>query len=385
MHNLGSTLKWSSYRLVRNGQAKTRTADARKRLDAVQALRALAAMLVVTGHAIYEARVYDATGTLAHIANWPVWSAGVDLFFVLSGYIMMWTFGERFAEPHAPREFLARRLVRILPPYWAFTLLLAVAIVLVPGRIETARLDTGHLALSLLLIPHVAPTGGIHPLLALGWTLMYEMFFYLAFAVALLFPRRIGLALLVVAFTVSNLAARSGVPMPDALALMWGDTVIFEFLLGIAFYFIQRDGGLATGRMIAVVAALLAATSAARLMPHVESRFLLYGLPALAILALASWAVPLRRSALVGLLVLVGDASYTLYLSHPFVLEPVKELAEIAGGSWFGIALYLVAAVTCAIAFALIFYRLIERRLSRRLGQAMGIRPRSAFAGPMTP
>lgn len=385
MYSFGSSPSWASSRLVRERRADRRTGEAGKRLDAVQALRALAAMLVVTGHAIYEARIYDATGTLAHMANWPVWSAGVDLFFVLSGYIMMWTFGERFAEPHAPREFLARRLVRILPPYWVFTLLLALAIVLVPGRIETARLDTGHLALSLLLIPHVAPTGGIHPLLALGWTLMYEMFFYLVFAVALLFPRRIGLALLVLAFAVSNLAARSGVPMPDALALMWGDTVIFEFLLGIAFYFIQRDGRLDTGRMVAVVFTLLSATAAVRLMPNVESRFLLYGLPALAILALASWAVPLRRSALIGLLVLVGDASYTLYLSHPFVLEPVKELAEVAGGSRFGIALYLVAAIASAIAFALIFYRLIERRLSQRLGQAMGIRPRSPFAGSRAP
>ena len=341
------------------------------RIPSVQVVRALAALLVVAGHGLYEARAFDASGHVARIAEWPLWTLGVDLFFVLSGFIMMWTFGEHFGRPGAWREFLARRLARIVPLYWMFTGLMIAATLLVPQRLESAAFSLEHAILSLLFIPHIAPQGGFHPILSLGWTLMYEMFFYLSFAVALMLPRRAGLAMLSVLFAMLFALASTTSLLPAALRMFWGDTVLFEFLLGVLFYFIQRDGRLEMKRL-APLLLVCASIGIAALRSGTGLRLFQYGVPALGVFSFVYWMLPEVKLRTWIVLVLVGEASYTLYLSHPFVLEAVKIVVGLAPlAPPVALWLFLPAAITAAVAFSLLFHARVERPLSRRTAAAL--------------
>jgi exopolysaccharide production protein ExoZ len=335
------------------------------RLPAVQILRAFAALSVVLGHTLYEAKSLDPTGKHLQIADTANWNAGVDLFFVLSGFIMMWTFGHRFGEPRVWLEFLKRRLLRIIPPYWIFTALTVVATLLFANRLETAVFTPQHALLSFLFIPHISPRGGIHPILALGWTLMYEMFFYLSFALVLCFPRKVGLGALVALFFLVHGLARCTGLLPEALRLFWGDAVLFEFLFGVAFFFVQGDGELRLSRLVWVLL-LCVSTGAAAFLAGVwsQSRVYHFGLPALAVFALFYYLLPDVKARICLFLVVVGEASYTLYLSHPFVLELVKIPIEKLTLSTEGqITLYLVTGIAAATLFSLAFYALLEHQL----------------------
>jgi exopolysaccharide production protein ExoZ len=349
--------------------SRLRVAIQNDRLPAVQILRALAALSVVLGHACFEARAFDRAGEYTRILDTYYWTAGVDLFFVLSGFIMMWTFGYRFGEPGAWREFLRRRLVRIIPPYWIFTALMVVATLLFASRLESAVFTPAHALLSFLFIPHIAPHGGIHPILALGWTLMYEMFFYLSFALALCLRRHAGLVALAALFFVVHGVALHTTLLPEALRLFWGDAVLFEFLFGVGFYFMQKEGELSRCRLALVLLLCGAAGTVAWLAGGwSESRVFHFGLPAVALLALFYHLLPTVKAPIWLLLVLVGEASYTLYLSHPFVLEvvkiPIEPLRMAVAGQ---IALYLAASIIVATLFSLAFYSLLERQFMRWL------------------
>src|SRR5215510_5466128 len=159
-------------------------------LVSIQALRAVAALLVFWGHAINAV-------TAEVAADFPPLYGpfGVDIFFVISGFVMVYSSERLFGRPDAPIKFFARRFVRIVPLYWAATAILVWFVV--PYASTKAVLG------SLLFTPRIPSEA---PLLYVGWTLIFEMFFYTVFAVALLAKRRVavvaGAGVFLIAFTV---------------------------------------------------------------------------------------------------------------------------------------------------------------------------------------
>src|SRR5271166_3045280 len=144
-------------------------------LLSIQTLRALAALAVVAYHALQWDR-----------GGFDVGRAGVDVFFVISGFIMWRVTAGRDVPP---RAFLWRRFTRVAPLYWLATLgVLAVALVW-PAFLPEVRPGWRHLVLSLAFIPHLDPRGLPFPTLPPGWTLDYEAVFYAIFAAALAGPR----------------------------------------------------------------------------------------------------------------------------------------------------------------------------------------------------
>ncbi len=146
-----------------------------RRLASIQILRAAAALSVALFHACQWSQMDFAVG-----------AAGVDVFFVISGFVL-WTACE--ARPTTPGAFLLARAERVLPLYWIATLAVAAVALWRPEALSIVYLQGRHLLLSLLLIPHDDPMGGPFPLLPTGWTLTYEAFFYLVMALALAAPR----------------------------------------------------------------------------------------------------------------------------------------------------------------------------------------------------
>src|ERR1700756_2337701 len=141
-------------------------------LLSIQALRAVAALLVLAGHI---STILIAEHKAASFPLFALGPFGVDLFFVISGFVMVYSSERLFGQPGAPFKFFARRLARIVPLYWAATSILVWFVV--PYASTKAVLG------SFLFAPHIPSEA---PLLFVGWTLIFEMFFYAVFAIALL-------------------------------------------------------------------------------------------------------------------------------------------------------------------------------------------------------
>jgi exopolysaccharide production protein ExoZ len=172
-------------------------------LSSIHYLRALAAVAVVESHAT--------RGLLGQ--------AGVDVFFVISGFIM-WTITSRET---APRIFFQRRLIRIVPLYWTATLIMAFH--------QKVAVDA--VVKSLYFIPFFGEKGQIWPVLVPGWTLNYEMFFYVLVGATLLLPRRIQLACLIVGLCSLSLSHPFVVWLRDPVLLTYTNPLVLEFLAGI--------------------------------------------------------------------------------------------------------------------------------------------------------
>ncbi|MEY9103377.1 peptidoglycan/LPS O-acetylase OafA/YrhL [Sinorhizobium fredii] len=169
----------------------------------IQYLRAAAALAVVVFHAA------EKTGH-----DFAVGAAGVDVFFVISGFIM-WVISDR--RPLTPAKFIWDRIRRIVPIYWfATAVMIAGALA---GLFPNLALTLDHVLASLFFIPFRSPSSGeIWPLLVQGWTLNFEMLFYAVFAASLLLPRHWRLpaiaGLFVALVTIGWVA-----PLEDALSL----------------------------------------------------------------------------------------------------------------------------------------------------------------------
>src|ERR1019366_2869669 len=140
----------------------------------IQYLRGIAALMVVWHHGVGQ------LATLETYFPFRFGTSGVDLFFVISGFIMVVTTAGRDVTP---TEFIARRFVRVVPLYWVLTLALAATALVAPSLFRSVTLTAVSLIQSLLFIPHFSPShaGMIWPVLVPGWTLNYEMFFYVVF------------------------------------------------------------------------------------------------------------------------------------------------------------------------------------------------------------
>src|SRR5262245_21275262 len=139
----------------------------RRSLLSIQILRAAAALGVVLAH-IFPSAV--------------IGTAGVDLFFVISGFIMVYASDRLFERRDAPRIFFLRRLARIVPLYWAVTAVLVAYPLLAGVDLAAVSLSPGVILGSFLFFPVPRPDGSLLPVHFLGWTLDYEMFFYVVFA-----------------------------------------------------------------------------------------------------------------------------------------------------------------------------------------------------------
>jgi exopolysaccharide production protein ExoZ len=343
----------------------------RHKFISIQYLRGLAAILVLASHAL----LYPLVGS--DLAYGRLGWLGVILFFVISGFIMVAVTGEgRFSA----LGFLRRRFIRIVPMYWGATLVAAALALLAPQLFKTTVYDTGQLVLSLLFVPFFNPvSGSIHPLYKLGWTLNYEVFFYVCFALLSFLGARSRVVWLTVAFT--GLAALGLLFHPQpAIPQFYTSFMPLAFCagawLGLATLTGQAGALSLTGIYGALVLGLigLAEGFAIDRGSLVEDGFAFAGFVAFAS-ALVLLAVRLERSLpRVALLEQIGDASYSIYLVH------IYEVAILAGLAFTLLnpadiwADYVVAAVSIAggTVAGLLVYRFVEQPVLRLVNQLFG-------------
>ncbi len=346
-------------------------------IGGIQVLRGLAALSVAFLH------IEQAAGAFVGRPGespWPwlralPWEAGVDVFFVISGFVMVYASAGMFRRKGAVREFLARRLSRVAPLYWVFTTLALAVAVAAPRLLNDPVSGGWRMAVaSYLFIPWQRQDGFVQPLFRLGWTLNYEMLFYVLFAPFLLLPRRMGTAGIVL--VIAALAAIGRFLPPANLQLaFWTDPIVAEFAFGVLLGTARLEGlrlpPVARGGLIALGIAALAAVG----VDDTARRALSYGLPAAGLVAGAAlgpgWigGSVAARTALVA-----GDASYALYLIHPFPMRGLREMWSrlgLGGGSIGGIVSYMLAAIVLSCILAIWVRRWVELPLVRRARKAL--------------
>lgn len=322
----------------------------------IQYMRGIAAAMVVFAH------------TSGQITSFPSFlerrtgESGVDIFFIISGFIMAMVTTKSEADP---KKFVISRIIRVVPLYWLCTTFTAFLLVLAPSAFRESKFELGHFLLSLFFIPHENPAipGSLSPLLRPGWTLNYEMFFYVIFTIALLISHKYRYWLTICLLASLGLLIRS-----DALApRFYFNEIMLEFAYGIIIA-ILRDRGLFDRFPLWLSLALLVSGGGAIIVltPFlgVVPRSLIFGAPAAAIVvgALSLERYSNRSSSLEAL----GNASYTLYLSHLFPISMAR-VAWIKAGlpitGIFSATLFTIFGLAAAFASGLLLYKYVERPL----------------------
>jgi len=340
-----------------------------KHIASIQILRAVAAFSVAYGHVAHDAGIIASRqGTQFYAPFAGLSGVGVDLFFAISGFVMMISAAPLFGTPGASRHFFLRRLTRIVPIYWLVTFVYLLAMAVLPGATSSGPPSTLDILRSLFFIPYQrADSGLIQPLYGLGWTLNYEMFFYTLFAGAVLLPIRQAVpAIIGLLLALATLGAV--VPFQSAPLRFWTDPIILEFafgiVVGVVFLSGWRPGRTVGFCMLVVGIALFAWLNRSGDIPGGWGRALMAGLPLALVMAGALFAFPGPLPRL-RLLSAVGDASYALYLFHPMV---IRSLSILWGRSGFASGwLYVGTALVLCIGLALALYRFFERPVTRYL------------------
>ena len=333
-----------------------------------QALRALAALMVLFVHIELLARPLGLSARDMAFGN-----VGVDLFFVLSGFVIVHSTRRR---PQSAGSFAVNRIIRVVPLYWLLTLgVFAVALV-APAMLNSTDADLGNLAKSLFFVPYQKENGLIQPVLFVGWTLNYEMFFYLVFAAALAVcasgaRRAVWLSSTVlVAFVAWVQWAQ-----PTSLVLrFFGYNIVLEFVMGMWIALLAERGF----RIGARPAAAVLAISGAWLIGHMfvwpdGPRWLLAGIPSALILICALALEDAGHAIRHRFVQLLGAASYALYLSHPFVLQALGKLAAPLNSPAVAIPAIVVGFVL-AHAVGIAIHLFVEKPLVAGFRQLTGRR-----------
>jgi peptidoglycan/LPS O-acetylase OafA/YrhL len=333
------------------------TAPTTTNLQSIQLLRGVAALCVVYVH------------TLA-TPNFGLF--GVDIFFVISGFVMALV----TAKNTNPKSFLLHRLIRIVPLYWILTTCLVVVIVVAPNLLSSTTLNFSNYLKSLFFIPYFKESHLIQPFLFVGWTLNYEMLFYFCITLGLVISSRHYLTIAISALVLIYL--NFGIISSDSPLLkgFFGSTKIFEFVLGILAYKIYSGGYL---KKIPYQLAIMISALCLAIMIYSEVRqikidsFITFGIPSFFLLLSTIRLEPLMHGVIIKSIAgFVGDTSYAIYLSHAFVVEFLRKV--VMKHSDFlqnHLGVMVMAALAASICVGYLLHRFLDQPIQRYIKRSL--------------
>ncbi|RYD22170.1 MAG: acyltransferase [Spirochaetia bacterium] len=352
----------------------------RGELIGIQYLRGLAAMMTVAFHLKSQYLRMGYTG------EWPNGlSSGVDIFFVISGFIMLVTTA---TKPITPLMFWWRRIVRIVPLYWLVTGFMTAVLLIAPRLLQTATYDGWHMFASYMFLPAMHPAQNkLEPLVTPGWTLNYEMFFYLIFGLFLLAPRRLRFAGTVGTIFVLVVAGSVFSPSDKTILGFYTSSIMFEFALGMALgeialrsdLFTRAPRSLGWVLLIGGLVLLVLQLSWFGMSPRVLS-----GPLATSVVAGALIIETHNHIRNVPLLYALGNASFSIYLTQIVVTSALMQAWRHLGlHNWQGgLTMFAIVDIVACAVVGWLCYRFIERSLTRffRPGGLDGARMRLSGA-----
>lgn len=345
----------------------------------IQALRGIAAFLVVIAHSI-EHGPSESPNAIVLTGRF-----GVEIFFVISGFVIMLAAG---AGRFSAGQFIARRIWRVVPLYWMTTFLVAAMALASPATFATTVFDLGYLIKSLAFIPMPLPgTLDWRPLFKLGWTLNYEIFFYLLMAMTFWAKSaRLRGALVITALLACFVASFFVAPSRSVLAY-YANLSVLPFAIGVM---MATLGGQRLAQLPGVAKAALAVLAFGLTLlfyqtPYDQTKVLSGHL----VMAAAAGTVVAAFLALEGrgrrsFLKWCGDISYSLYLTHMFVVGAgwvlINRLYPDAG--YLGLTVMIAGIIGASLVVAHLSYRILEKPLLGLFPKQRNREPSLKYAKP---
>lgn len=343
----------------------TATPGRNGRLDGLQVARGVAAVSVVLTHAV--AHPFAGAPDIAHLLG----RYGVTLFFLISGYIMVLTTGAQTFDPIA---FMRRRILRVVPIYYLANAVLLAAVIVVPSAFKSTVFKPEYFLKSLAFVPTrwLFDADYIFPFFRLGWTLNYEMFFYVCFAACAALSLK-GRIITITAVFVALVALGATLVDVDgsAAAVFYTRVDVLAFVIGMWMAaFARRDVAPlpswvnhALG-LLSMVALVGIAVFYSRIRADLWTQLVLDAVCfihlRLIILRYDAHGATASRFAL-----LIGDASYSIYLFHMFAVGIIVAVANRLGGIWLFVA--MPVAMVAGVSAGVVVYKLVEVPLTRGL------------------
>ncbi len=339
------------------------------RLCSIQILRAVAAALVVLNHCHFHPATRGYISESMTFSNFG--NAGVALFFVISGFIMFVVGSKSFQTEGASKNFIIRRFIRIAPIYWFYTAVTALLLVSFPQLSNSGKsFDLGNFFASLFFVPWGSSA---NPVLSIGWTLNFEMYFYVIFAILLLFPARMFFPLL--ALWLTSLVVLGNVFWTDNVLLSVArSSLVMNFLIGSAIGALYLRGSQLTRRMAGlllmagIVSLLVDFAGRWHMVGHLMNqsphlaKVIKWGIPAGLVIA---GAVHLERAGafpISSFLVKLGDSSYSLYLTHIFTINGLLVVWVWLFNDYY--SLFIITSFACSILVGHVAFLLIEKPIT---------------------
>lgn len=229
---------------------------------------------------------------------------------------------------------------------------------------------------SLLFIPYESVNDKWHPVLGQGWTLNYEVFFYLVFGLSLYFRR--GLPIVFSTFILLSAAQSAGLLGTDNILAFWSDSIVLYFLggilIGLARPSIARRPGFSAASSLALAAMAIAAGTAALWGAASTVTTIVTPCAALAAVAACCWAGEgMNRNVLSRSAKAIGDATYSIYLTHTLVIGPsANAVGRLAPG--LPVAGFVALMIVLTVIVGLFVYRFVERPIMTGWAAAFGRR-----------
>ena len=339
-------------------------------LNLIQVLRGIASLLVVLLHTTVNSKEIFKKEFLGSFFSFG--GAGVDIFFVLSGFIITYTSAKGLTQPRKMLPFLGRRFVRIFPTYWIiFTLFILLQLAL-PSFYKTHyNFTASNICATLFLLPGHPMVNGV------SWTLSYELFFYALFSIAFLLPgKKLAFALAMLYALVIVVLALLGYNYENGNK--WIDLLTspmnIEFFMGILAAVLVRRIPLAYAIPLIVSGSLLFLGGGIftdlgyRLLPTAFNRVVIFGIPSfLIITGLVKYELN-KKIRIHNFLLLLGEGSYSLYLVHlPVVVGCIRLMNKFNIQNdiiLHALLLLMIVMICCA---SILFFKCIERPIITKL------------------
>ncbi|MGI8582240.1 MAG: acyltransferase family protein [Chitinophagaceae bacterium] len=348
-----------------------------KNLQLIQLLRGIAALLVVLLHTTVNCNEMFNSDFLFNFFKFG--GAGVDIFFVLSGFIITYTNDRFIGKANHFSSFIRRRFVRIYPTYWIIISFFLLIQILLPAFYRTHfSFDPKNILSTYLLFPGHIMVNGV------SWTLSYEIFFYLLFSLSFFLLKKTGsfyiailYAVIIILLPVSGYNFETG--------NSWLSFITYpmnvEFFMGVlAAVLIPKISNkiaiplIITGSITFLISAICYNLNY-YLVTNTFNRVLLFGIPAfLLITGLVKYELA-NKIKVFAICLMLGEASYSLYLIHlPIVVASFKILSKlhIKNNILVHGTLILIVCIICYT--SILFYKFVEKPIIARLNSLRRIK-----------
>ena len=348
-----------------------------KNLQLIQLLRGIASLLVVLLHCTANSSEVLHQFFLGNFFSFG--GAGVDIFFVLSGFIITYTNFKFIGKPDYFSFFIKRRMVRIYPTYWIIISLFLLLQVVFPLFYRTHfSFDIKNILSTFLLLPGHVMVNGV------SWTLSYEIFFYFLFSLSFFIPaKKWSFYLAMLYAVILILLSVSGYNFEHGNG--WLSLITYpmnvEFFMGVlAAVLIPKISHkiavplIITGSIIFLMSALLSNANYI-LVNNTFNRVIVFGIPSFLIITGVVKYESGNKIKVYAILLLLGEASYSLYLIHlPVVAATFKILAKfnVSNNIFIHCIIILIVFITCYS--SILFYKFVEKPIITRLNSLRRIK-----------